>query len=54
MFKLIQTSDIRGDCTASYDVQLDKEYTVTEFLETVLTQKADNWVDTDGLLYLAR
>ncbi len=28
MFRLIQTSDTRGDCTASYDVQLDKEYTV--------------------------
>lgn len=48
MFKLIQTSDIRGDCSASYDVQLDKEYTVKEFLETVLTQKADEW----GTFYL--
>ena len=48
MFRLIQTSDTRGDCTASYDVQLDKEYTVQEFLETVLTQKADEW----GALYL--
>ena len=48
MFRLIQTSDTRGDCTASYDVQLDKEYTVKEFLETVLTQKADEW----GAFYL--
>lgn len=48
MFRLIQTSDTRGDCTASYDVQLDKEYTVKEFLETVLTQKANEW----GAFYL--
>ena len=48
MFRLIQTSDTRGDCTASYDVQLDKEYTVKEFLETVLKQKADEW----GAFYL--
>lgn len=48
MFRLIQTSDTRGDCTASYDIQLDKEYTVKEFLETVLTQKADEW----GAFYL--
>ena len=48
MFRLIQTSDTRGDCTASYDVQLDKEYTVKEFLETVLTQKVDEW----GAFYL--
>lgn len=48
MFRLIQTSDTRGDCTASYDVQLDKVYTVREFFETVLTQKADEW----GAFYL--
>lgn len=48
MFRLIQTSDTRGDCTASYDVQLDKEYTVKEFLETILTQKTDEW----GAFYL--
>lgn len=48
MFRLTQTSDTRGDCTASYDVQLDKVYTVREFLETILTQKADEW----GACYL--
>ena len=48
MFRLIQTSDTRGDCTASYDVQLDKVYTVKEFLEAVLTNKADEW----GAFYL--
>lgn len=51
MFRLIQTSDTRGDCTASYDVQLDKEYTVKEFLETVLTQKADEW---GGIYFMVR
>lgn len=48
MFRLIQTSDTRGDCTASYDVQLDKAYTIKEFLETVLANKADEW----GAFYL--
>ena len=48
MFKLIQTSDVRGDCTASYDVQLDRVYTVKDFCETILTQRADEW----GAIYL--
>ena len=48
MFRLIQTSDTRGDCTASYDVQLGKVYTIKEFLEAVLTNKADEW----GAFYL--
>ena len=48
MFKLNQTSDTRGDCTASYDVQLDKTYTVKEFFEAVLEKKADEW----GAFYL--
>lgn len=51
MFRLIQTSDTRGDCTASYDVQLDKEYTVKEFLETILTHKADEW---GGIYFMVR
>lgn len=37
MFKLEQNGRVRGDCTAPYRVELDKEYTVSEFVQTVLT-----------------
>lgn len=36
------TCEERGDCTASYDVLLDKEYTVQELIDEILTQK-DEW-----------
>lgn len=39
MFKLYSAGKVRGDCTAPYDVELDKEYTVNEFVQTVLTRK---------------
>ncbi len=42
MFKLSQNGPTRGDCTASYFVDLDKEYTVSEFIKTVLTRN-DEW-----------
>lgn len=48
MFKLIQTSETRGDCTASYDIQLDKSYTIKELFEAVLENRADEW----GTFYL--
>lgn len=38
MFKLKQAGRERGDCTAPYDVILDKEYTVKEFIETVVSR----------------
>lgn len=41
MFKLIQTCEPRGDSTTSFDVQLDKVYTLREFLEAILTYKTD-------------
>lgn len=42
MFKLSQNGPTRGDCTANYFVDLDKEYTVSEFIKTVLT-RTDEW-----------
>jgi hypothetical protein len=39
MFKMYRAGQVRGDCTAPYDVELDKEYTVSEFVNTVLTRK---------------
>lgn len=37
MFKLIKNGPEGSDCTALYIVQLDKEYTVREFVKTVLS-----------------
>lgn len=43
MFKLIHTAGPFGDCTNNYDVQLDKNYTVGEFVETVLKEEPKEW-----------
>lgn len=45
MFKLIQTGREGGDCTAPYDVELDKEYTVREFITEVLINRPNEWGD---------
>lgn len=42
MFSFKSTGSVRGDCTAPYDVILDKTYTVEEFVEAVLTIH-DEW-----------
>lgn len=39
MFRFYQTGPTRGDCTSPYEVAMDKEYTVNEFVQEVLTQK---------------
>ena len=39
MFTFYQTGPTRGDCTSPYEVTMDKEYTVNEFIQEVLTQK---------------
>ena len=39
MFRLIISGPTRSDCTAPYDVVLDRAYTVAEFIETVLQRK---------------
>lgn len=42
IFNLTFKGPERGDCTAPYWVELDKKYTVEEFIQTVLTRK-DEW-----------
>lgn len=41
--KLIHTGGPYGDCLCSYDVQLDHEYTVEEFVKEVLKEKPQEW-----------
>ena len=43
MFRLIQCTPTRGDCTAGYEVDLDKEYTLQEFIDAILTNKKNEW-----------
>lgn len=39
MFTLTQCTPTRYDCTAGYRVDLDKEYTLQEFIVAILTNK---------------
>ena len=41
--KMICTGGPYGDSMCSYDVQLDREYTVKEFMEAVLKEKPKEW-----------
>lgn len=43
MFKFEARTPERGDCTRGYDVILDKEYTVKEFIETVFKELSGEW-----------
>lgn len=43
MFTLTQCTPTRYDCTAGYRVDLDKEYTLQEFIVAILTNKKDEW-----------
>lgn len=43
MFRLIQSTPESGDCTCGYKVLLDKEYTVKEFVDTVLSERNKEW-----------
>lgn len=43
MFSFTQIGPERGDCTAPYAVALDKAYTVKEFIQTVITERTDEW-----------
>lgn len=43
MFKMRLISEIHGDCTGEYEVKLDKQYTVREFIETILKEKPKEW-----------
>lgn len=45
MFSLTRTTPVGGDCTAGYRVNLDKEYTLQEFIDAVLTNKNEwGWI----------
>ena len=39
MIKYIQTSEVFGDCSANYDVKLNKPHTVGEFINLVLIER---------------
>lgn len=43
MFTLTQYTPTNGDCMAGYIVTLDKEYTLQQFVDAVLTNKKDDW-----------
>lgn len=32
-----------GDCTNKYNISLSKEYTVGEFIDTILKERTDEW-----------
>lgn len=48
MIKLVKSSEVHQDETANYDVLLDKEYTVREFVEEILEKRKKEW----GRIYL--
>ena len=48
MIKFKQVSKVYGDCTADYEVILDKQYTVREFVSFVLSQK-DEWAQSKSM-----
>lgn len=41
MFTLTQVGQTRGDCTAPYKVNLDREYTIEEFVNAVIKNRTD-------------
>ena len=43
MIKLIQTHPDSRDCTAPYDVELDKPYIIGELVNEVLTTRKGEW-----------
>ena len=43
MIKYIQTSEVFGDCSANYDVKLNKPHTVGEFINLVLSERKGEW-----------
>lgn len=43
MFKFKKSGPTSGDCTAPYDIILEKTYTVEEFVNTVLTNRDNEW-----------
>lgn len=56
MIKLKQNTPTGGDCTAGYAVTLDKEYTVRELINEVLTRKEWGYIGihNDGQAWFER
>lgn len=48
MIKLTQTSETFGDCTALYSVEMDKPYTVKEFIKQVLKRKEWGYIEIEN------
>lgn len=44
MFEFKQTRPEGRDCTDSYDIVLDKDYTVLDFIFEVIRNRKDEWV----------
>lgn len=43
VFRFIQTTPVSGDCICRYGIILDREYTVKDFIDTVLSERAGEW-----------
>lgn len=43
VFRFIQTTPVSGDCICGYGIILDREYTVKDFIDTVLTERTYEW-----------
>ena len=43
MFTFIHKGGPYSDCTSTYDIELDREYTISEFIQTVLTELPTEW-----------
>lgn len=41
MFRFVRNGEERGDCTAQYNIVLDKEYTVMEFIKAIKDTKEE-------------
>lgn len=41
MFRLIRSTPICGDCTCGYDIKFDREYTVKDFIDHVLSERTN-------------
>ena len=43
MIKFNQNTPTAGDCTCDYRIDLDKEYTVGEFINSTLIRRPNEW-----------
>ena len=43
VFKFIRSTPVGGDCTCGYEIKLERSYTVKDFIDTVLAERADEW-----------